>query len=275
MRLKDSFLSLVKGGIIGVSSLIPSLSSGSVMKSLSVYDNFIKGISNIFKKNNRLLYLVVIPLLIGIIAGLLGGLNIVNFFLTKYPNQTLFLFIGLIFGGIKLNYRDSSLKLNLKNIISFILITIFLVLIYVLITHNVSFILPSNTFLKFLIGLFIGLTIIIPGIPLSSYTISLNKYDYLNSMLTSFSINNLLSIILFSLGIIIGIILISKLINYLNTKYKTHISLVFLSFLLVSIIILILNIKNFSFTFTSIFLSILSFLWGYVLAINLEKENDK
>ena len=275
MRLKDSFLSLVKGGIIGVSSLIPSLSSGSVMKSLSVYDNFIKGISNIFKKNNRLLYLVVIPLLIGIIAGLLGGLNIVNFFLTKYPNQTLFLFIGLIFGGIKLNYRDSSLKLNLKNIISFILITIFLVLIYVLITHNVSFILPSNTFLKFLIGLFIGLTIIIPGIPLSSYTISLNKYDYLNSMLTSFSINNLLSIILFSLGIIIGIILISKLINYLNTKYKTHISLVFLSFLLVSIVILILNIKNFSFTFTSIFLSILSFLWGYVLAINLEKENDK
>lgn len=275
MRLKDSFLSLIKGGIIGISSLIPFLSSGSVMKSLSVYNNFIEGISNILKKKNKKLYLIVIPILIGILGGLLGGVNVVSYFLEKFPNQTILLFIGLILGGIKLNYKNSSLKINIKNFIFFLLIIVSLLFFYILITKHISFILPSNILIKFILGLFIGFTIIIPGLPISSFTMSLNKYDYLSSMISDFNFINISSIVLFILGIIIGIILIVRIISVLTENYNSTMSLIFLSLLVISVIILLLNIKSFSFSFSNIFTCLLAFLWGYILAINLERENDK
>ena len=272
MKLTDSFLSLIKGCIIGISSLIPSLSSGSVMKSLNVYENFIEAINNIFKPNNKKLYLIAIPLLIGILGGLLGGFNVIDYFYKKFPNQTLFLFIGLLFGGLKLSYKSINKKINIKNIIFCILLICFLLLTYLILTKHLSLTLPDNYLSKFLIGLFIGITIIIPGLPLSSYTISLNKYDYLTNMISSFSISNLISIILFSIGIIIGIIIISKIIYILLNKYKKIISLIMISLLIVSISILIINLEKFIISFNHIFTCLLSFLWGYLLAVNLEKE---
>ncbi len=275
MKLTDSFLSLVKGGIVGISSLIPSLSSGSVMKSLNVYENFIEAISNILKPNNKKLYLIAIPLLIGILGGLLGGYNVIDYFYKKFPNQTLFLFIGLIFGGIKISYKQVDNKINIKKILICIIVTCLLITIYFLLTKYISFTLPNNYLFKLLTGLFIGITIIIPGIPISSFTMSLNKYDYLTNMTSSLSLTNIISISLFSIGIIIGIILISKIIYILLKKYKKVISILVLSFLLASIIILILDLNRIILSFNHIFTCLLSFLWGYLLAINLEKENDR
>ena len=275
MRLRDSFLSLVKGGFVGISSLIPSLSSGSVMFSISIYHNFIEGISNIFKKDNKKLYLFVIPFLVGLLAGCLGGFNVINYFYSKFPNQTIFLFVGLLIGGIKLGFKNSKLKPSIKNTSLILLIAIVLSLFYILFISNLNISFPPGNLFKFLIALLIGITILIPGIPISSYTVSLNKYNDFSYLVMNFSLNNLVSIIIFITGIIIGIFLVAKILHYLFSKYNKITMLVFISLVISSIVVLIYNINSFTLSFSNIFTSILTFLWGYIFAINLERENDR
>lgn len=275
MSSRNSFLSLIKGLIIGISSLISSLSSGSIMYSLSFYNNFIEGINNIFKKHNKKFYLFVMPSLIGIICGLIGGPHLIDYFLTNYYNHTLFLFIGILIGGFIVNYRSSDIVTSKKNIILFItVIFIILVLNYIIINYF-NIILPSSIVIRTLIGLLIGFTILIPGIPLSSYMVTLNKYDYIKELVSDFNFTNILSLVLFILAIIIGIIITSKIIYILFKKYNNTISIIYLSLILSSIIILIINLKSFTYSFAYIFTLLLSFLWGYILAIKLEDENDK
>ena len=67
MEKKDGFLSVVKGFIIGIGSLVPGISSSSIMISLSSYEEFIKSLVNPFKKKDKALFLITIPLIIGII----------------------------------------------------------------------------------------------------------------------------------------------------------------------------------------------------------------
>lgn len=275
MSSRNNFLSLVKGLIIGISSLISSLSSGSVMASLSFYHNFIDGVNNIFKKNNKKFYLFVMPCLIGIIAGLLGGPHVINYFLSNFYNHTIVLFIGLLIGGFIINYRNPNIKFNIKNILIFLFSFILVIILYFVLSNYLNFILPSSIIIRFLIGLLMGLTILIPGIPISSYMVSLNKYDYIKELVLDFNFNNVITLILFVFGIIIGIILASKLLYYLFNKYNSFISILYLGLILSSIVILIINFKSITFSFSYLFTLLLSFLWGYILAIKLEDENDK
>ena len=275
MSSRNNFLSLVKGLIIGISSLVASLSSGSIMYSLSFYHNFIEGVHNIFKKENKKLYLFVIPCLIGIICGLLGGPHIISYFLKNYYNHTIIFFIGVLTGGLILNYRNSDIVTNKKNIFIFLISFVLVIALYYLITNYLNFILPTSIIIRSLIGLLIGLTILIPGIPLSSYMVSLNKYDYIKELVQDFNITGLFSLIIFILAIIIGIIITSKVLFVLFKKYTNTISLIYLSLLLSSILILIINLKTITFSFSYIFTLLLTFLWGYILAIKLEDENDK
>src|SRR5699024_5280895 len=87
-----------------------------------------------------------------------------------------------------------------------------------------------------------------------------------------FSLDNILAIIVFILILIIAIILLAKFIYYLIGKYKNLSYLVLLGGISSSIVILILEIGKFTISFVNIFASILTFLWGYILIKNLEKE---
>ena len=61
-------------------------------------------------------------------------------------------------------------------------------------------------------------------------------------------------------------------IYYLIIKYQKISSLIFLGGILASISVLILSIGKFTLNFVNIFTSILTFLWGFILIKNLEKE---
>lgn len=274
MKLKDGFLSFVEGSIIGISSLIPNLSSGSVMYSLNIYNHFVEGVSKLFKKNNKKLYLIVIPIFLGLLAGIIGGVHIISYGLKHFSNQIIFLFVGLLIGGFKINYKKAKIKLNTKSFIVFLLLLIVLVSIYFLLRY-IKVSLLGNVFLKFIFGLILGLTSLIPGIPISSYLLSFDKYNSLSKVINFSSFTGAFGFVLFIFGLALGIVLISKLIYYLLKKHKYKINFVLLSLLIGSIIILLFNINSFIFNFKHIFTCLLSFLWGYILALNVETENDR
>lgn len=261
MKLKDSFISLVKGGILGLSSLVPGISIGSNLIALDVFNHVLEALNNLFKKGNRKLFLVVIPLVIGVLAGVLAGSRLVFYFLDNYKMPTIFLFIGILAGAFRLVLKKESGFLTGRNIFVFLGGGIFLFLLQFLVINNLDFSNFNAILTAILGGVLGGFLVFVPGL------------SGLKELFTNvFSLDNILAIIVFILILIIAIILLAKFIYYLIGKYKNLSYLVLLGGISSSIVILILEIGKFTISFVNIFTSILTFLWGYILIKNLEKE---
>lgn len=266
MRLRDTFLSLIKGAIVGISSLIPGISSGSILVSLGAYADTTEGIGNLFKKNNRKLFLVVIPIFLGLLAGLFGGQRVVNYFLDNYKVQTIFLFIGLIAGGYRLIIRSICSKKKsaiYKNIGLFLIVFTLIILVQLLFFNNIN-LKVNNEITSLLFGLLSGVILLIPGLNLTSNEILRANYNIFDF--------NFLIIILFLIGAFIGVVVVCNIIYRILLKKPKFIMLIISSALTASIVIAILQIDKFTPSFVNIFTTILAFLWGYILAKNLENE---
>ena len=272
MEKKDGFLSLVKGFITGIGSLIPGISSGSIIISLNSYENFVKSLANLFKKKDKTLYLITIPLILGIIIGLLAGSHLISYFLTKYKPQTIFLFIGLIAGGYMLIIKKEKIKPTKSLIIIFLAVFILSILGFILITNNKILNVP-NYLMPISVGIITALSIVVPAFSASTFYLLLDKYEYvINSLKTASSISDLLVIVVFILSLLLALILISKLIYYLIKKYRAYAYTIICALMASSVVIAILEVGHFTINFVNIFTSILTFLWGYLLAKNVEKE---
>lgn len=118
---------------------------------------------------------------------------------------------------------------------------------------------------------------VVPGISGSFVMMILGYYEsIINTIaeLTNISLlgHNLLILIPFAIGAVLGIVLIAKAISHLLKKHETKTYFGIIGFVLSSIVVLILQIDHFTFDFKNIFLSIIMFLWGYLLARAIEKE---
>lgn len=273
MKLRDSFLYLVRGIITGISSLVPGVSVGSISFAIGAYDDFINNIWQILKRKGSAIYIVVIPLIVGLIAGILGGSHLVDYFFTKYKVQTIFFFVGLLAGGYRLTIKNAKLKINVKNIIIFILSLVTTLLMQILVINSYT-ITSSNSYLNnFFTGLLSGIIFLLPGVSTSSVLLFFDKYNYLiNSFTNLININHIITIILFIIGAIIGIFVIAKVISQYLKKYKTTCYVIISGLLTSSIIICLLEIDKIPLKFEVIFPSILTFLWGYIFTKNLAKE---
>lgn len=272
MKNKDGFLSIVKGLITGIGSLIPGISSASIIISLSSYEEFIKSLANIFKKKNKALFLITIPLIIGIIIGLFAGSHLVTYFLDNYKTQTIFLFIGLIAGGYMLIIRKERIKPTKSLIVIFLMVFILSILGIVFIKNSKTLYM-SEYLMPIFSGIITAIAIIVPAFSASTFYILLDKYEYVITSLKTFShLSDFLIIVVFILSILIGLLLISKLIYYFMRKYRSYFFVVISALMASSVVIALLEIKHFTIDFVNIFTSILAFLWGYLLAKNIEKE---
>lgn len=272
MGKKDGFLSLVKGFIAGIGSLIPGISSGSLIVSLSSFENFVTSLANVFKKKDRKLTLITIPLIVGIIVGLLAGFHLANYFLANYKPQTVFLFVGLISGGYMLLIKNEKLKFTKKLTLLFLLVFIFVLIGYVLIFDKISFNIP-NYLIPIISGIITALAFVVPAFSISLFYLMLDKYEYVISSFRSFSsFEDFMVIVVFVISIIVSLVLVSKLIYFVINKYRKYTFIVICSLMTASVVITILEMGKFTINFVNIFTSILTFLWGYLLAKNLEKE---
>ena len=282
MRLKDYFLMFFKGAVIGVANIIPGVSGGTLAVSLGIYEAILGAISNFFKSFKKNI-LVLLPIILGAVVGILASSKIVTIALDKYKAQTICLFIGLIFGGISLLMRKTRNKNTPSNLIIFFIVFIGVILFNLLVPTAKDISLDNLVFKDYIILLVLGViassAMVIPGISGSFIMMLLGYYEPIVetvSNLSDFSAigHNLSILIPFGIGAIIGIVLISKLIMFLIKKFETKTYFGIMGFVLSSIVILIMEIIPFKYNFTNIFTCILALLWGYLLAKNIEKEND-
>lgn len=244
---------------MGIGKIIPGVSGSMLAITLGIYEDLIDAVTNFFgntKNNFKLLFNFGIGLFLAIVL----FSKVLLFLLNRYYIITMSLILGLILGTV-LKFTH-QLKFNKKNIFIFILFFSLMLLVSVY-SNNITYVFKGN-FLSFIyisiLGFIDAASSIIPGISGTAIFMMLGSYETVLSIMA-----NPLSIlfIIYGVGLIFGIIIICYIMNYLlkHKKEKTYMAI--FAFMLSSIVILFLGIKN-SFNIFIIILFIMGAIIGYI-----------
>lgn len=213
------------GIAMGVANIIPGVSGGTIAFILGIYDKLTSSIGNFFtctKKERKEYLKFLIPLFLGIGVGILIFAKIIEILYKIYPQPTSFFFIGLIIASIPIILKENKGKINKNSIIS-LAMGILVVLGFLMFREPESINQLRTNFnllyyMKlFLCGAFAAAAMIIPGISGSMLLLILGEYYNILSFINGMKI---IPLIFVALGILVGIILCSKLITYLFLNYK-------------------------------------------------------
>lgn len=274
----EYLLLILKGMIIGVANIIPGVSGGTLMIILGLYEEVINTISHFFQNFKKNLKFV-IPIAIGMLLSILLLSKLISLCLDKYPFPTTLFFIGLILGGLPLLWnRSKAAKGKWSNWLVFG-ITFAIVITFAFLKSGdyvVSFEhLGLLGYIElFIIGMVSAATMVIPGISGSFVLMLLGFYEpIVNTIkdLTNFSLlgHNLLILIPFGLGIIVGIVLIVKLIEYLLNRYPIKTYYGVLGFVLASLVAIIKPLIGISSSITEIVIGVILVIIGGAIAYKL------
>lgn len=274
--MKKSILLVIKGFVMGIANIIPGVSGGTLAIILGIYEQFISSISHFFK-NIRENIKFLLPILIGIVLSIISMSNVIDYSYNNYPIPTTLFFVGLVLGGIPLLYgkvkgkKDSSLLLNIIIfLITFSLVIFMAFADKIFNTGSISFSNMSvfSYILLFIVGVITSATMVIPGVSGSLVLMLLGYYYPIIKLIKNLSkfqnlSTNLPILIVFGLGVLLGIILISKLIEYLFKKHQTKTYYGVLGFIFASIAAIpISTVKEVSLSF-----NIIHILIGIVMLV--------
>ena len=227
MNLKTDILLLLKGGAIGVANIIPGVSGGTIAVVLGIYKYLIEAISNIAsdrdKRKEYFIFLMKIAL--GAVIVIFLSAKLMKFLLENYNIYTNLAFVGLIAGSIPSIYKShADMKLTFPTILSFIVgasIILFFEFAFPQTEKRegvqVVFYLTFNSGLLLLIaGFFAGGSMIVPGISGSFIMLLMGQYYIVTSCVAD---RQVLQLMVIALGIILGVVIFAKLINFLLNKF--------------------------------------------------------
>ena len=280
MRPKDCLILFIKGFILGVANVIPGVSGGTLAVSLGLYERVLECVTTLFKKFKENLTFIM-PIALGIGVAILSTSKLVTYALTNFKAQTIFLFVGLIFGGISLIMKKVNGQKSFFNICVLCIVFIFVLGLNFVKTDTFSISFTNMNIIDYvllaLVGFIASSAMVIPGISGSFVLMVFGYYEKIMatiSHLTTFKNigQDLIIITVFGIGVLLGILFMAKLITKLIEKNEVRTYFAIMGFVLSSIVVLLIEIGNFKFNFTNIATSILAFLWGYLLSRAIDKE---
>ena len=274
------FMDILRGIGIGVANIIPGVSGGTMAVSMGVYDKFIGAINNIFKKFKQSIT-DILPLGIGMLAGIFGFAFFITFCLDNHPLATNFAFIGLIVGGLPAIFKRMSVKkAGVPGLIFFVIFFALIVILPLLAPsqdRDLSMTI-GNIIILFFVGALASATMVIPGVSGSMVLLILGYYNPVMTALKSIVGGNLSAIgfmIPVALGIVVGIFAVAKLLEVLLQKYTNQTYCAILGLVLASPVALLLQGNNpsllASIDFGTAIVSALSLVVGIAIAYFLSK----
>ena len=274
----EYLLLILKGMIIGVANIIPGVSGGTLMITLGIYEEIIDTISHFFKNFKKNIKFVML-IGIGMVISILLLSKIISVCLENYPLPTRLFFVGLVIGGIPLLWNKSkAAKGKWSNWLVFA-ITFGIVLTFTFLKEG-SFVVDLNSLTPmgyltlFLVGMVSAATMVIPGISGSLVLMMLGYYDpIVNTIkdLTKFDLlsHNILILAPFGIGVLVGIILVAKLIEYLLKRYPIKTYYGVLGFVLASLVAIIKPLFGVTPSIIEIVIAVVLVIVGGLIAYKL------
>ena len=268
--MKKNIGLFLKGIVLGISFIIPGVSGGTLAVLLGIYEDIIEAASNFYKSFAKFkkYFMFLLPIMLGIVFAVGVCAKIIKLGLQEAPIATVLIFLGLIIGGLPKLFKEVGEKPKGKEYL-LMLIGIVIVLGMFFLDSGSQASLTGNGVLSkitlFFVGMLASATMVVPGVS-GSFTLMLIGYyepilEVINNI-TSFNnvLDNVLILIPFLVGAVVGIIIIAKLIEYALKKYPRTTYFVILGFVLASIISVIYQVFQFEF-------NMLHFIIGIIFMI--------
>ena len=226
---------VLKGGIIGATMIVPGVSGGTMAIILGIYDRLISAVSS-FHKNVKENVLFLALFAIGAGCGFYLFATPVSWFLENFEFPTICFFVLIVLCGIPTIGKKSGVqKINFEALTYLI----FGALLVTAISR-----IPSNVFQSvadigsrfwlrlFLSGTAAAVALILPGISFTHFLLILGLYESLLDAIRNIQLTFLLPL---GLGVIVGVLSLTKLLEHLMEKYPKQTYLMILGFIIGSV----------------------------------------
>lgn len=275
---------ILKGMMIGIANIIPGVSGGTMAVSMGIYDKLIHAVTHIRKEWKNSLQFI-IPILIGAAVGLVGLSFIIEAMFKSVPIQTNLLFIGLIVGGLPVITNKVKGKTitasQLVAAICFFALVVGLAAIGE--TEGSAAVLDTGviSLVKlFFVGIIAAATMVIPGVSGSMILMILGYYNSIISVINDFirsvihldmsgMVSGVILLVPFGIGVLVGIVIIAKCIDYIFQKFPLHAYWAIIGLIVASPIGIVLMNDFSGIDLVSAITGVLALAVGIVIARNL------
>jgi putative membrane protein len=294
MEFLKAIRNFLNGLAFGITETIPGVSGGTIAIILGFYFELIETINH-FTENLKKNLQFIIPLVIGIATGILLFSSLIHFLLENYSFPTMLFFIGLIVGIIphiflKVKERDCGFKVTE---IVLVLIPFVILVALSFLKKDASVVNPEEVdvtvpfmFFIFFAGIIAAAALVIPGISGSFVLLLLGIYPliiyYVSSiriLLTDMSNTSLMLdickvLVPLALGVIVGGLSMTRLIENLLKNYHKIVYSIILGLLLGSVCVLFKEPMVYKSGISAIIIvaGIVTFALGCVLSFTLGRK---
>ena len=257
-----------QGALIGLGAVLPGISGGVLSVIFGIYKPIMELISNPFA-NFKTHVPKLLPVILGGAIGFLGVANILAFFLEKYPDPSVCLFIGLITGMLPSLFREAGEQGRSAG--SFIsmgvcMFAIFAILIGLQMT-SVQ-VVPNFGWYIFC-GFCLALSVIAPGMSFSTLLMPLGLYTPFVDGIGHFDLGILVPA---GIGALVTVICLAKAVNAL---FDRHYSIAFHGIIgiVIAATVMIIPVSGFS-TMEAAVPNGICIAAGIVIALLLDRFNS-
>lgn len=232
----SKMLTAMQGFVVGVTMMVPGVSGGSMAMILGAYDRLIASVSSFLKhKRDSIIFLLLfsVPALAGMVLFAKPLLALIG----AFEMPMMFLFMGAVAGGIPLIYRKAGVK---KLRPSFFLWTaggILMILAVGLLPAGIfsgeGMTGAAGYFIQIAGGIVIAAALILPGLSVSYMLVLLDLYEPTMEAISRLDIAALAPL---GAGVLLGIVLTARLLEYLMNRFPYASYLVILGFVLGSVV---------------------------------------
>ncbi|MBQ9766872.1 MAG: DUF368 domain-containing protein [Lachnospiraceae bacterium] len=244
----------LKGAWIGGTMTVPGVSGGTMAILLGIYDRLIGSVSGLipgkrkdseegkeqssYWERAKKSFLFLVVFLLGAGLGMLAFAKLISGLLEQpvAGSYVRFFFLGAVAGGIPLIFSSAKVK-------KFSVWLIVLPVIGAALVYALNF-LPEEMFsleaaggvgsllLKLVGGVVLAIALVLPGVSASQMLYTLGIYEELLSCISDFKIVPLIPL---GIGTVLGILLVTKTLDTLMTKYPKQTFLIIFGFILGSL----------------------------------------
>ena len=282
--IKEAILIFIRGLLMGSADIVPGVSGGTIALITGIYAHLVEAISRIrfaFVKPllkgdingfiqglfDEIEFKFFIPLVLGIGVAFLTLAKVVTYCMDVHTALTYAFFLGLIIASAVILFKKLN-EINLKNLLfallGAILTFIFVSLNPIAANHSLPVI--------FISGMIAICAMILPGISGSFLLLLLGQYKH---MLNALHQLNIVEIIVFVVGALIGILGFSKILNYLLKNHEEVTMAFLIGVMLGSLKVPAVEIVNSAgLSFAGLFPCLIVAVIGFAIIIILETRFD-
>ena len=226
--LKEYVVISLKGMAMGAADVVPGVSGGTIAFISGIYEELLNSISsfnfsliNVFKNEGfKSVWIKVngnflVSLFVGILISVLSLAKLIESMLENHPIVIWSFFFGLVLASII--YIGKQITKWTKG--SFLCLILGAILAFYITTLNPMVSANSSPWFLFLAGMIAICAMILPGISGSFILVLLGAYKL---VLNALNTKDFVSIIIFLVGAILGLLSFSRILKWLFSTYKNY-----------------------------------------------------